>query len=506
MNLSSNAVNLLRRKYCSHNEEPTDIFPRIATTISKHTPGCNGQSTKFRKQYLEMLENLDFLPNSPCIRNAGYGNMNKACFVLPIDDSISGIYKTLWQSAMIFKMGGGVGYNFSDLREDGAALAAGGESSGVLSFMDLYNASTEAVKQGGFRRGASMGVLDYDHPNIIEFIQAKGKHGRLNNFNLSILVDNNFMKRVDTDDVVHLKSRFDRRKTTRTLKARDIFWLAVTYAWENGDPGLLFFDRINKDNPLHPGESIRATNPCGEVPLFPYESCCLGSINLANCISKNGIDYDKIDYLVEKATFFLMGMNKSTIYPIPECYDAQNRFFRIGLGVMGFADMLLKINVLYDSSEAMNIIDKIGKRLRKSSKYAPLSVATLSIAPTGSLSIIANCSNGIEPIFTNNYERHTTAGVFKESRDSEYLRTAHDISPEWHIKILARWQRWVDNGVSKTINLPFEASQSDVAEVYKKAWQMDCKGVTVYRDGCRNQQVYNAVPKRITCEGESCSL
>ena len=503
MKLSDNAYNLLAQKYCSHGEEVGNIFPRVAKAIAAHTPGANGHKKQYEKEYLGMLSNLEFLPNSPCIRNAGYGNMNKACFVLPVEDSISGIYKALWESAQVFKMGGGVGYNFSNLREKGAPLKAGGQSSGALSFMNLFNASTEAVKQGGFRRGASMGVLDYDHPEIIRFIQEKGKHGRLNNFNVSILVDDDFMKRVSTDDEVSLKSRIDRRRTTQSVKARDIFWLAVTCAWENGDPGLLFFDRINKDNPEHPRQSIRATNPCGEVPLFPYESCCLGSINLSKCVKDNDLDIDKLEHLIEYSTNFLMGMNKSSQFPIPECYEAQNKYFRIGLGVMGFADMLMNMHVLYDSAEALKTIDKVGRRLQKASKIAPLSIATLSIAPTGSLSIMADCSSGIEPIFTPSYERHTTAGVFKEQREHEYLRTAHDVAPIWHLKILAKWQRWIDNGVSKTINLPFDASQSDVADVYKKAWEMGCKGVTIFRDGCRDDQVYRAAPK---CDGDSCYL
>jgi len=427
------------------------------------------------------------------------------CFVLPVEDSISGIYKALKESAQIFKMGGGVGYNFSDLREKGAPLSHGGTSSGALSFMNMFNASTEAVKQGGFRRGASMGVLDFDHPEIIQFIQEKSKHNRLNNFNVSVLVNNDFMKRVANDDDIKLKSRWDKRRVTHTIKARDIFNLITLYAWDNGDPGLLFFDRINKDNSFYPGEQIRSTNPCGEVPLFPYESCCLGSINLSHCVtSDSGLDTAKLEYLIEKGTYFLMGMNKSSKFPIPECYEAQERYFRLGLGVMGYADMLMKMHIKYDSVEALKVIDKIGRRLQKAEKYAPISTATLSIAPTGSLSILANCSSGIEPIFAPAYERHVTDGIFKETRDNEYLRTAHQISPDWHLKTLARWQKWIDNGVSKTINLPYEASQSDVAELYTNAWKTGCKGITIYRDGCRGEggQVY----QKVKCDGDSCYL
>jgi ribonucleoside-diphosphate reductase alpha chain len=503
--MNNDAISLLRRRYCGPGEDPKDIFPRVAKNIARYTPGSNGTTQKFEKQYLEMMTNLDFLPNSPCIKNAGYNNMNKACFVLDVEDSISGIFTTLLRTALIFKTGGGVGYNFSNLREKGASLNCGGEASGALSFLELYDKATEVVKQGGMRRGASMGVLNYDHPEIVDFIIAKARYTTLENFNLSILVTDDFMRRVDNNDDIHLKSRRDKRVTTKTMKARDIFWLAATYAWANGCPGLLFFDRINRDNPLHPGESIQATNPCGEVPLFPFESCCLGSINLSNCVTNGGFDFDKFDYLIEKGTFFLMGLNKSTRYlpEISQCYEMQNRFFRIGLGVMGFADMLMKLHILYDSAEALKMIDKLGKRMQRASKYAPLSVATLSIAPTGTLSILANCSNGIEPIYAPDYERRVVAGTFKESRNGEYLRTAHDVNWEWHLKILARWQQYIDNGVSKTVNLPAEASQSDVANAYRRAWELGCKGVTVYRDNSKDTQVYYSKP---SCDGESCTL
>jgi ribonucleoside-diphosphate reductase alpha chain len=508
VDFSRAAIELLNDKYKSHGEEIKDIYPRVAKEIARHTPNNDGKIKKITKEYLQMMNDLDFLPNSPCIRNAGYGNMNKACFVLPVEDSISGIYKTLWQSAVIFKMGGGVGYNFSNLREKGAALSAGGTSSGVLSFMNLYDASTDAVKQGGFRRGASMGILDFDHPEITEFIQTKARYGRLTNFNLSVLVTDDFMKRVNNGDIIRLKSKIDKRKTVRTISASDIFWLSATYAWANGCPGLIFFDRINKDNMFYPDEVINATNPCGEVPLFPFESCCLGSINLSHCVTSDGeLDFDKLKYLVERGTFFLMGMNKSTRYPeeTPQCYDMQNRHFRLGLGVMGYADMLMKMHVMYDSTEALRVIDKIGRKLRISKKYAPLSVCTMSIAPTGSLSILADCSSGIEPVFAEEYERHLSDRVIKERRESEYLRISHEIEPIWHLKTLARWQKWIDNGVSKTINLPIYASQSDVADIYMKAWRMGCKGITVYRDTSKEEQPYRQI-KRLKCDDESCYL
>jgi len=506
MKISEQAYKLLQIRYKGPNENVEDIYPRVAKAIAKHSADVANGTESLEKEFLRMMLDSDFLPNSPCIRNAGYNNMNKACFVLPVEDSIHGIYKALLESAQIFKAGGGVGYNFSDLREEGALLSAGGTSSGALSFMNMFNASTEAVKQGGFRRGASMGVMDYDHPEIIRFIQEKGKYGRLNNFNVSVMLDDDFMKRVQKNDEIYLKSRLDKRKTVHTIKAKDLFNLISIYAWENGDPGVLFYNRINQDNPFYPNQAIRATNPCGEVPLFPYESCCLGSINLSNCVTSDGdLDKDKLKDMVYFGTLFLIGMNKATQFSIKECYTAQERYFRLGLGVMGYADMLMKMHILYDSAEALSTIDKIGKIMKLSAKFSPMSVATRSIAPTGSLSILANCSSGIEPIFSSNYERHTTSGVFEEKRDSEYLRTAHEIEPIWHLKTLARWQKWIDNGVSKTINMPYNCSQSDVSDIYIKAWEMGCKGVTIFRDNCRGgEQVYKT--KAPKCDGESCTL
>ena len=499
MNLNDNAISLLRQRYCRNGEQPVDVFKRTANAIGSITNGSNKT-----KEFLNVMEGLDFLPNSPCLFNAGISDQLKACFVMGIEDSMESIFKTLYQSALIFKSGGGVGYNFSKLREIGAPLSHGGTSSGAISFMKIYDSITEAIKQGGARRGASMGVLEYTHPEIIKFIQSKGKYGTLTNFNVSVLVDNDFMKRVDTDDEVHLVSRIDRRHAVRTLKARDIFWLISIYAWDNGDPGMLFYENINRDN--HYPEPIDCCNPCGEQFLHPYESCCLGSINLKNHVIDNDINTEKLIQTIETGTQFLMAINKRCQFPIQECFVAQGKYPRIGLGVMGFADMLMDMHVKYDSKEALNIIDKVGRALQKTHKLFPQAASTLSIAPTGSLSIIANCSSGIEPIFSNNYERRVTAGVFKESRNHEYLRTAHEVTPEWHLKVLARWQKWIDNGVSKTINLPHEASQSDVADVYKSAWKLGCKGVTVFRDGCRDQQVYNTAPAKGKCDGESCSL
>jgi len=499
MNLSDAAIELMKTKYCSHGEKPKDIFPRVGKALAQQ---MNGDEDA--EQFTKIMEDLDFLPNSPCLRNAGYSNMVKACFVLPVDDSMESIFRTLKDSAMVFKSGGGVGYNFSDLRERGATLSHGGTSSGVMSFMKIYNSITEAVKQGGFRRGASMGVLDVDHPEILDFIKEKLSKGSMNNFNLSVMATDDFMKGVEEDNKVFLRSRLDKRVIKGKFNCRDLFNIICYSAWLTGDPGLLFYDRINKDNPHYPKYDIRSTNPCGEVPLLPYESCCLGSINLANFVTKDGeFDVDRFSNMVRIGTKFLMAMTKICEFPIDECYTAQSRYMRLGLGVMGFADMLMKMGILYDSDDTLKMIDTIGPIMQESKQYAPMSVATLSIAPTGSLSIIANCSSGIEPWFSKSYTRHLTHGKVKESRDSKYLRTAHDISPEWHLKVQSRWQSYIDNGVSKTINLPHNATIQDVQNIYMNAWKMGCKGITIFRDGCLGD---TGQVLRNTCDEGDCYL
>jgi ribonucleotide reductase alpha subunit len=755
---------------------------------------------------MEVKEDHSFIAGEFIVHN---------CFVLPIEDSMDSIFTTMRNSAMIFKGGGGVGYNFSDLREKGAKLSHGGTSSGVMSFMRNYNSITESVKQGGFRRGASMGVMDIDHPEILDFIKEKLTRNTMNNFNLSVMATDEFMKGVETDGKVYLRSRIDKRVIKGKFKCRDLFNIICYSAWLTGDPGLLFYDRINEDNPFKNKFPIRATNPCitgdtliavadgrnavsigqlakegkdvpvysrnketgqveikmgrkpritkigadtvilefhdsscvevtpnhrimmkdktfkevkdinigdslmpfdsfksngyrqivesgkkmtggrhrnrrqyrlisefnigkfnyknmhihhidydktndspnnlvvmekdkhielhtknmlgdknpyhrmsdewkfrfashkgkdnpkynnvdntkliehgktlfnkknkitkklwieyaknnnlpqniwttfrfgswnnfknkvignhivtgihkdsnkvvynmtvddnhtyciitkgnddryinssgitvhncGEVPLLPYESCCLGSINLSNFVTEDGeFDTERFRDIVRISTKFLMGMNKICEFSIDECYIAQAKYLRVGLGVMGFADMLMKMGIMYDSEDTLKIIDTIGEIMQESKKYAPQSVATLSIAPTGSLSIIANCSSGIEPWFSKSYTRHLTHGTVNESRDSEFLRTAHDISPEWHLKIQARWQSYIDNGVSKTINLPANATINDIQNIYMDAWKMGCKGITIFRDGCLGD---SGQVLRSTCDDEDCYL
>jgi ribonucleoside-diphosphate reductase alpha chain len=497
MVFSKAAIELLRLKYCRDNETPEEVFTRVATVL--------GSDDDMVERFEEVMLSRKFLPNSPCIRNAGNSGMMKACFVIPIKDSIDSIFKTLNAAALIFKEGGGCGYNFSNLRQKGAPLSGGGTTSGVMSFIKIFDSITEAIKQGGFRKGASIGILWYNHPEIEEFITAKLDPTQLQNFNLSVMVNNNFMSKVENDDEVAIKDPNDRRRRLRTMKAKDLFNVIVMSAWKHGDPGLLFYDRINEDNIYRDKMPMDACNPCGEQPLLPYESCCLGSMNLNEHVVNGELDYDGIKNTIELGTQMLLNVNRINEFPVPECYKMQYKTNRIGVGIMGFADALVKLHIKYDSEETLQLIDKIGELMQDTAKkIAPTSASVLTIAPTGSLSIIASCSPSIEPIWSVDYQRQLSYGTITETRDdSEYIRTAHEVSPEWHLKIQAQWQKWIDSGVSKTVNLPYTATMNDVAEIYMQAWKMGCKGVTVFRDGCRGNGEQVFVSK---CDGDNCYL
>ena len=492
--ISNNAKRLLKLRYCRNNENYQDVYPRVAKTL--------GENEGLEKKFVDLMESNLFLPNSPCLRNAGYSNCLKACFVLPIEDSMESIFSTLNKAALIFKEGGGCGYNFSNIRQKNAPLSKGGTASGVISFLKIYDAITEAVKQGGFRRGASMGILDIDHPEIIDFVTSKVREKVLNNFNLSVLVTDNYMKNVQNNEFSYFRDRTDKRRITNKIKATDLFGLIIHGAWLTGDPGILFKDRINRDNIYYPKEEIEATNPCGEIPLLPYESCCLGSINLDEHIEKDDINFDKFKNTIQIATKFLISMNKYSEYPVDECYKMAAKTNRIGLGLMGFADALIKMSIKYDSEETLKIIDKIGKLMyTEAKKIAYMSASVLSIAPTGSLSILADCSPSIEPIYAPSTEHRSIAGVFSKNYiNNEYLRTAHQIEPLYHLKIQAAFQNWIDNSVSKTINLPYDTGLQEIRDIYFKAWKLDLKGITIYRDKCRKTQVLQ------NCKENECYL
>ena len=808
MALSKNAIHLLKQRYCHKNETPGDLFKRVGNALALG-------DIRFEKKLIKSMEEGYFLPNSPCIRNAGTKKgMLHACFVLPVEDTMDSISDAIKHMMIIFKNGGGIGMNFSKLRPKDAVLSGGGSSSGVVSFMGLFDHATDCVKQGGFRRGALMGVLNFEHAEIMEFIRSKISN-KLTNFNISVMVSDIFMQKVEKGEMIDLKNPQD-NTTWGTVNAKTIFDVMCFCAWNSGDPGFLFYDRINKDNKLFPKLKIKCTNPCvtgntliavadgrnaisiqqltkenkdvpvysrsidgkveikmgrnprltqqnatvykvilddnssieatdnhkfmmkdgsykelkdlkrgdclapfnsfdnnkyrqiaesgqimiggrrrnrrqyrlitdfnglkanpkterihhkdfnstndsisnlevldknahnilhtqnmigkknpyhrmskewkfnfashkgkengkyidiendeliklanslydkygyiskklwmqeasklnvpknvwskyrfgkwsnfkslalsnhkvlevkyvgrkdvynltvddnhnycvitsyqdnkyinssgvtikncGEVPLPDYGACCLGSINLSKFVKRGKFDFDEFKKYVELATRALMNNNAISWYPLTQIDKTMKELNPIGVGVMGFADALIKMEIKYDSDECLQFIDEIGKVYKDTTdKLAAKCFWKRIIAPTGSLSIIADCSSGIEPIFETTFERHLTVGIMEETRElykSKFVRTAHQISPEWHLKIQAQWQKWCDGSISKTINLPNEASVDDVKRIYVEAWKMGVKGITVFRDGCKE----GVFKKKQKCDGDTCTL
>jgi ribonucleoside-diphosphate reductase alpha chain len=501
MSISKNAFKVLKDRYCQKDEHPKDVYPRVANALSLG-------DLKFEKALRKAMEDGIFLPNSPCLRNAGTKKgMLHACFVLPIEDNMDSISSTLRDMMLIFKFGGGVGINFSKLRPKEASLSGGGTSSGVVSFMGLFNTATEVVKQGGFRRGALMGILNFEHAEIMEFIRSK-LTGKLTNFNISVLVSDKFMNSVEKGEVISLTNPQDDKVIT-TINAKTIFDVICFSAWNSGDPGFLFYDRINKDNSLFPKVKIKATNPCGEVPLPDYGACCLGSINISKFVKYGKFDFEAFEKTIALVTRALRNNNAISWYPLPQINKTMKELDPIGVGIMGFADALIMMGLYYDSEETLKFIDELGKIYKETTdKLAPKCFWKRIIAPTGTLSLLADCSSGIEPIFETAFERHLTVGVLEETREiykSKYVRTAHQIAPEWHLKVQAQWQKWLDGSISKTVNLPNESSVDDVKDIYLKAWKMGCKGITVFRDGCK-EGVFKVKAGKPKCEGDVCHL
>lgn len=497
MAISKNAALLLKQRYCRKGEAPRDVYKRVAAALALG-------DGKFEKQLYQAMYKGIFLPNSPALRSAGTKEaILHACFVLPIRDSIESIFDTIKHMAIIFHHGGGVGINYTPLRPKDAPLSSGGTSSGALSFIEIFDMVTNCVKQGGFRRGASLGVLDYNHPEIVEFIRSK-LTGKLTNFNISVLVNDEFMNKVISDENIELINPHD-KSVSGNIKAKNLLDLISFCAWSSGDPGILFFDRINRDNPDYPKHPIIACNPCGESPLFENLACCLGSINISKFVKGNKFDFEKFKIYVKLATRALLNMNAVSAYPLPQITKMMKKYNPVGVGIMGMADCLIKLGIYYDSEECLNFIDELGKIYkRETDRMAKGSFYKRIIAPTGSLSILADCSSGIEPLFETIFEKHLTIGVITETRDlykSKFVRTAHQISPEWHLKVQAKWQEWLDGAASKTINLPYEASVDNIRDIYISAWEMGCKGVTIFRDGSKA-----GVYKAVKCNDETCHL
>lgn len=496
--LSENAVLLLRDRYAFKGESPEGVLKRIAKAVAI-------RDDRFEKKLYDAMFDGVFFPNSPCIRNAGRKRgMLHACFILPCEDNIKDIFTTVTNMAVIFKSGGGVGINFSQLRPKNAALTSGGTSSGAVSFMGIFDAVTETVKQGGFRRGALMGIMNPTHPEIFDFCRAK-LTGELTNFNLSVMLTDDFMEKATNGGYIELVHD---GKLYNTVRAKDIFDIIVLGSWMRGDPSILFFDRINKDNKLYPETIIDTTNPCSEVGLPAYGACCLGSINISKFVEGDGapnFNFEKFYDVARMATRALLNMNIISTYPLPQITKLMGDLNPVGCGIMGFADALIMLGIKYDSEDCLSFIEELAKPYKEATEeMAPESFYKRIIAPTGSLSVLADCSSGVEPIFAKAFERHLTVGVLQETRDiykSEYVRTAHEVSPEWHLKVQAKFQSIVDGGISKTINLPSNASVDDIKSIYVQAWKSGVKGVTVFREDS-----IDGVLKASSCDDGTCHL
>ena len=577
LDLSPNAVTVLERRYLIKDdqgrpvERPEDLFWRVARTVAEpdRAYGASDKAVEgLADTFFELMATRVWMPNSPTLMNAGrpLGQLS-ACFVLPVDDALSngqsGIYDTLRAMALVHQSGGGTGFSFSRLRpKNDVVRSTMGVASGPVSFMKLYDASTDVVKQGGTRRGANMGILRGDHPDILEFIGCKDDLTQVTNFNISVAVTDAFMKAVEDGasyDLVHPRTG----AVVGQLDARTVFRKIVHGAWKTGEPGVYFIDRANYYNPVPRLGSYEATNPCGEQPLLPYDVCNLGSINLGLFVKDGGVDWDRLRTAVHLCTHFLDNVIDANKYPLAEIDSLAKRIRRIGLGVMGWADLLVRLGIPYNSDDGVALGRKImdfvdeeakaaseklaeqrgvfaewersiwgpdatcargpkGERVRPMRRLRNCNLTT--VAPTGTISIIAGCSSGIEPLFAVAFMRNQ-AGVLMPDVNEDFVAiakqegwysdglmqqiaetghihfdavpakwqrvfvTAHDVSPEWHIRMQAGFQAFTDSAISKTCNFPHDATEEDVEQIYRLAFQLDCKGVTVYRDGAREMQV-----------------
>lgn len=575
MAFSNNAKTVLERRYLTRDEEGNVIetiegmFKRVADHVASANSIYNKEADieELSNNFYNVMMEQEFMPNSPTLMNAGkeLGQLS-ACFVLPIEDSMEGIFDAIKNAALIHKSGGGTGFSFSRLRPKGATVkSTGGVASGPVSFMKVFNSATEAVKQGGTRRGANMGILRVDHPDIMEFIECKKDTTEITNFNISVGLTEKFMEAVEKGEDYELIDPHN-GKSTGTLNARTVYKHIVEMAWSTGEPGIIFLDRINRKSTVPGLGEMESTNPCGEQPLLPYESCNLGSINLAKMIKKgtNGyeVDYDRLGEVVDIGVHFLDNVIDINRYPLQEIDEMTRKTRKIGLGVMGFADMLFHLGIPYNSQQGVDFAHKIMKFIDERSKKKSQELAeirgvfpayedsifynegikmrnstTTTIAPTGTISIIAGASSGVEPLFAISFVRNVMdndrllevhpyfeqiakeRGFYSEELMEKIAEegtishiegipedvkkvfvTAHDVSPFWHIKMQAAFQDNVDNAVSKTVNFRREATREDVEEVYMLAYKLGCKGITIYRDGSRENQVLSTLKKHPTME------
>jgi ribonucleoside-diphosphate reductase alpha chain len=562
--LTENGLRVLKSRYLLRDEggktveTPREMFQRVAQAVAaaELNWGSAKEVKDWEEQFYSIMASLLFLPNSPTLMNAGTrANQLSACFVLPIEDSMEGIFTTLKQAALIQQSGGGTGFNFSRLRPKGTIVSStGGLASGPVSFMKIFDAATANIKQGGKRRGANMGILHVDHPDLEEFISCKNEKGAFSNFNISVGIRDTFMQTVERDESWSLVHPYS-KKVVRKISARKLWNEIVHAAWQTGDPGLIFLDTINASNPTPSLGEMEATNPCGEVPLLPFEPCNLGSLNLSRFLSrtneKTEVDWKLLEEVIPAAIRFLDNVIEVNNYIIPEVKTMAHGNRKIGLGVMGWAEMLIQLEIPYESEEAVQLAEKLMSFINEKSKQASIELAKerdvfpnwkesiydpdvkirnatrTSIAPTGTISIIAGTSSSIEPLFALAYQRHhvldestmeTVSDLFtsflkvhhlfsKEIMDEimrtgvagsikllpdpvkAIFKTALEISPSWHLRHQLAFQKYTDNAVSKTINMPQTATEKDIAAIYTMAWKEKAKGITIFRNHSKDQQV-----------------
>ncbi|MCL2475021.1 MAG: vitamin B12-dependent ribonucleotide reductase [Chloroflexi bacterium] len=564
LEITDNSRKVLAKRYLRKDkdgqiiEQPEDMFRRVARSIAaaELTYNSNADVKSIENNFYEMMARLEFMPNSPTLMNAGreLGQLS-ACFVLPIEDSMESIFEAVKNTALIHKSGGGTGFSFSRLRpEKDRVGSTGGVASGPVSFMRAFDVATDVIKQGGTRRGANMAILRVDHPDIMKFIYAKADKSALNNFNLSVALTDKFMAAVENDEEYDLINPQDKQSTGK-LSAKQVFNELVRLAHDGGDPGVVFIDRINQYNPTPNLGEIESTNPCGEQPLLPYESCNLGSINLSRMIKKdeqgfNEIDYNRLAITVKLAVRFLDNVIEVNKLPIQQIAERSRQTRKIGLGVMGFADMLMKMGIPYSSDEGLKTGEQVMQFINDTAREASVELAkergvfpayegsiyekqdlkvrnatVTTIAPTGTISIIAGCSGGIEPLFALSFRRQILDGTsmiesnpifeatakslgfysdkfmneladgkhladYKEVPDAvkQVFATAHDVSPDFHVRMQVAFQKYTDNAVSKTVNFENNATIKEVADVYMQAYKSGLKGITIYRDGSRDNQ------------------
>ncbi|ABC78320.1 ribonucleoside-diphosphate reductase alpha chain [Syntrophus aciditrophicus SB] len=536
--LDDNALLVLRERYLIRDEAgtlletPEELFRRVACSVSQgENNDPEGRSAEMEEAFYEMMTSLEFLPNSPTLMNAGrpLGQL-AACFVLPVEDSLDSIFDSVKLTAKIHQTGGGTGFSFSRLRpKNDVVKSTMGVASGPVSFIRVFNCATEAIKQGGTRRGANMGILRIDHPDIMEFVAIKRDPAELTNFNLSVAITDEFMRSYEENrDVALINPRT--KKAAGKVNARELLRFIAEAAWASGEPGVIFLDAINRANPTpHVGE-IEATNPCGEQPLLPYESCCLGSINLSRIVRNGGIDWQRLQKLTHLGVRFLDDVVEVSTYPSEEIRAMTSGNRKIGLGVMGFAHLLIRLGIPYDSPDAERTGGEIIRLIERESKIASNRLAekrgpfpnfkgsvwdrknllqrnatTTTIAPTGTLSILAGTSSGVEPIYDIRYKRILPGGIevevedplwrkAKDRPDADELRRrlfrkAYEVSPFAHLNIQRTFQSSVDNAVSKTVNLPETATADDILDIYVAAYRMGLKGTTVFRNKSRGYQI-----------------